>query len=163
MADPAARDESPAPNGCEPGRSRVLLVEDDDLDVIAFHRVMASLGLDIELQRARNAIEAFEMLRLQLEEGRSESMLIVLDLNMPSMNGIEFLAQLRADPALRSSVVFAFTTSDSPDDMRRCFEHNVAAYLTKEVDEDSTRKLAELIEVYLRTVRMPRIEAVPAS
>ena len=141
----------------------MLLIEDDDLDVIAFHRVTESLGLSIELQRARNAVEAFEMLRLQLEEGRPESMLIVLDLNMPTMNGVEFLTRLREDPALRSSVVFAFTTSDSPDDMRACFEHHVAAYVTKEVGEDSTKKLAELIEVYLRTVRMPRFEAVPAS
>lgn len=163
MVDPVSTTDGPAQSGYEPGRSRVLLVEDDDLDVIAFHRVIASLGISIELQRARNAAEAFEMLRLQVEEQRSESMLIVLDLNMPSMNGIEFLAELRQDPELSSSVVFAFTTSDDPEDMRRCFEHHVAAYVTKQVDEDSTKKLAELIEIYLRSVRMPRIEAVPAS
>lgn len=163
MVDPVSTTDGPAQSGYEPDRSRVLLVEDDDLDVIAFHRVIASLGMSIELQRARNAAEAFEMLRLQVEEQRSESMLIVLDLNMPSMNGIEFLAELRQDPELSSSVVFAFTTSDDPEDMRRCFEHHVAAYVTKQVDEDSTKKLVELIEIYLRSVRMPRIEAVLAS
>lgn len=139
----------------EARRFRVLLIEDDDLDVIALHRVIANRDLQIELQRARNAIEALEMLRLQHEEGREESMLIVLDLNMPAMNGIEFLSRLRADAQLCNSVVIAYTTSASPHDIAAAYSHHVAAYVTKDVVEDSTVKLADFLENYLRTVRMP--------
>ena len=142
----------------------MLLVEDDDFEIISFHRCIGRRNLPIELQRARNAVEAFEMLRMQQAEGRSENMLIVLDLNMPSMTGIEFLTELRADSELRNSVVIAFTSSSDPVDVRRAYEHNVAAYITKEVDEDSTVKLVDFIECYLRTVTMPLrgLESSPA-
>lgn len=149
--------------GDEPVVHRVLLIEDDDLDVIAFHRVLAQRELRVELQRARNAIEAFEMLRLQAEEGRAGSMLIVLDLNMPAMNGLEFLAQLRADPQLRNSVVITYTTSDSAADLQAAYDLNVAGYVTKDVIEDSTAKLVDFLAIYLNTVRMPRCLTADAT
>lgn len=142
-------------DGAQLASSRVLLVEDDDFEIISFHRCIGKRELPIELQRARNAPEAFEMLRLQQAEGRRENMLIVLDLNMPSVSGLEFLTELRADPELRNSVVIAFTSSSDPVDIRRAYEHNVAAYITKEVAEDSTSKLVDFIECYLRTVTLP--------
>lgn len=152
MADSHEMETSPEP---QQRKSRVLLVEDDDLDVIAMHRVLATRDLPIELQRARNALEAFEVLRLQQDEGREESMLIVLDLNMPAMKGLEFLAELRADPQLKSSVVVTYTTSDSPADIQAAYDHHVAAYLTKDVVEDSTVKLADFLEAYLKMVKLP--------
>ena len=139
----------------QPALARVLLIEDDDLDVISFYRSLEARGLKIELQRARDAIEAFDMLRLQRSEGRDDNMLVVLDLNMPCMNGIEFLQQLRADAELGSAIVIVFTTSSNPKDIEAAYRHHVAAYVVKEVVEDSTKNLVALIDSYLRTVTMP--------
>jgi CheY-like chemotaxis protein len=136
-------------------RCRVLLVEDDDLDVIAFHRAVDARGLDLDLQRATNAKEAFELLRSHHDEGRDENMLIVLDLNMPAMNGFEFLAELRSDPVLSCSIVIAYTTSDSPRDRHAAYNHHVAAYVLKDVVEDSTANLVDLLSAYLKTVCFP--------
>ncbi|MFK7739201.1 MAG: response regulator [Planctomycetota bacterium] len=160
-----AMENDPGTPSRHPGHrhSRILLIEDDDLDVIAFHKAIAQRELPIELQRARNAIEAREMLHLQLEDGREESILIVLDLNMPALNGIEFLRELRADPQLRSSVVFAYTTSESAADMQAAYEANVAGYFTKDVLEDSTAKLIDFLAIYLASVRLPRPGAAAAS
>ncbi len=135
--------------------SRILLIEDDDLDVISFYRALEARGLKIELQRARNAIEAFDMLRLQRMEGRDDNMLVVLDLNMPCMNGIQFLHALRADAELSSAIVIAFTTSSNAMDIKAAYRHHVAAYVVKGVVEDTTRSLVSLIDAYLRTVTMP--------
>ena len=141
----------------------ILLVEDDDLDVIAFHRAVVDRGLDVELQRARNAVEAIEMLRLGIDGGRRDSMLIVLDLNMPVKNGLEFLAELRADPALENSVVFVFTSSDSPADMRRAYELHAAGYVVKDAKGDSTNRLVDLLAAYLNVVRLPPVGATVAA
>lgn len=134
---------------------RVLFVEDDDVDFMAFYRAVKKRGLTFELQRARNAAEGLEMLRLQKQDGRDNRILVVLDLNMPCRSGIEFLAELRADPQLGSTVVFAFTTSSAPDDVREAYRHHVAAYLVKEVMADTNESLLDLIEGYRRSVVMP--------
>ena len=137
------------------GTGRILLIEDDDLDVMAFHRALGARGLKVELQRARNAVEAFEILKLQDQVGRDDNMLIVLDLNMPCMNGIEFLGRSRADPETTHCVVIAYTTSAAPSDIRAAYRHHVAAYVVKDVVDDSTKHLVQLIESYLSTVTMP--------
>jgi CheY-like chemotaxis protein len=133
--------------------SRVLLIEDDDDDFLLFLRHKDARQLPVEMQRARNAIEAFAMLRLQHEEGRDANMMIVLDFNMPAMHGLEFLRQLRADPALGSSIVVVHSGSAKPEDIRSAYAHHVAAYVRKTAL--SHAKIVDLIAAYLDTVTMP--------
>lgn len=109
----------------------ILLVEDDEVDVMNVERALRKNDIGYPLYVAPNGLEALEMLR----DGRvpNHRRLILLDLNMPRMNGIEFLRELRADPALRPTVVVVLTTSDEERDKVEAYNLNVAGYILKPV------------------------------
>ena len=112
----------------------LIHVEDSDLDAKALTRAFSKLGLSQRLTRARDGVEALEMLRNQKTGGVcTERPVILLDINMPRMNGIEFLKELRTDQELRHTPVFILTTSDRPSDIRDAYAHNVAGYIVKPV------------------------------
>jgi CheY-like chemotaxis protein len=110
----------------------IMVVDDDRVDTAAIRRSFRELNVRNPVVTARNGIEALEMLRG--EGGREKTqapILILLDLNMPQMDGHEFLDALRADPALRPTPIFVMTTSSSPVDRARAYANNVAGYLLK--------------------------------
>ncbi|WP_141289365.1 response regulator, partial [Ideonella azotifigens] len=80
---------------------------------------------------------------------------VLLDLNMPRMDGFEFLQQLRADPALCDEVVFVLTTSDADADRVRAYHENVAGYMVKALVGPQFAKLAQLLVSYRLAVRLP--------
>jgi CheY-like chemotaxis protein len=109
-----------------------LLVDDDDYDVMAVKRAFRKLRLLNPLHVARDGMEALEFLRPP--EGQAElprPLVILLDLNMPRMNGLELLAEIRADPALQPLEIFVLTTSDGERDRKIAAERNVAGYVVK--------------------------------
>ena len=107
-----------------------LLVEDDEIDVEVFRRAMRKQSLDANLRHAKDGGEALQMLR-ESHSTHCDEQLVFLDLNMPGMNGHEFLAELRADPELRNTIVFVLTSSDHDRDIRMAYERNVAGYFLK--------------------------------
>ena len=109
----------------------VLLVEDDELDVMNVTRAFRKHGMDDNLFVAGDGIDALE----QLRSGNlpRERLLILLDLNMPRMNGIEFLQELRKDPTLHRTPVVVLTTSKDERDLVDAYELNVAGYIIKPV------------------------------
>jgi CheY-like chemotaxis protein len=115
-------------------RLNILLVEDDELDVMNVERAFKKNNVVNPLYVAGNGVEALEMLR----GGRQPAVprdrrLILLDLNMPKMGGIEFLKELRADPDLRATTVVVLTTSDEERDKVKAYDLNVAGYILKPV------------------------------
>ncbi len=82
-------------------------------------------------------------------------LLVLLDLNMPRMNGFEFLESLRADPALRETVVFVLTTSDSDTDRTRAYHESIAGYMVKSSAGPQFRHLISLMDAYNQTVSLP--------
>ena len=114
----------------------ILLVEDDALDVMNVQRAFKKNNILNPLFVAGNGLEALEMLR---GVGGSppavplDRRIILLDLNMPRMNGIEFLRELRSDPALSLTLVIVLTTSDEDRDKVEAFQLNVAGYIVKPV------------------------------
>jgi CheY-like chemotaxis protein len=113
----------------------VLLVEDDLVDVMNVQRAFKKNNMHNPLIHAKNGIEALAMLRGT--EGYSKieprPQIILLDLNMPKMNGMEFLKELRNDAELKSISVFVMTTSNDERDRVDAFNLNVAGYILKPV------------------------------
>ena len=110
----------------------ILLVEDDRVDIMTVQRALKKIDVSNPLYVARTGIEALGMLRgdgfPRIEPTPS---LILLDLNLPKMGGIEFLKELRADPALQSLQVIVLTSSNEPSDRAAAYEYEVDDYIVK--------------------------------
>lgn len=112
----------------------ILLVDDDDVDVMNVQRAFKKNNILNPLFIARDGLEALEILRKDGPDGiPRERRLILLDLNMPRMNGLEFLRELRNDPELHSLTVIVLTTSDDERDKVEAYNLNVAGYIVKPV------------------------------
>ena len=131
----------------------ILLVEDDDVDVMNVKRAFERNNILNPLFVARDGIEALEKLRGELAQ--TERRLILLDLNMPRMNGIELLRELRADPQLRSLPVVVLTTSNDDRDRVNAYDLNVAGYLLKPVTFINFVELMATLNKYWSLVEMP--------
>ncbi len=135
----------------------LLLVEDDEVDVQGLKRAFARSRIANPISVARDGIEALEMLRG--ENGRAKlpkPHLILLDLNMPRMNGIEFLEAIRADEELKGTVVFMITTSKADEDKARAYGHNVAGYIVKQDPANTFMEAVSLLEHFWKVVEFPR-------
>lgn len=134
----------------------LLLVDDDEVDVQGLRRAFARGRIANPITVARDGIEALEILRG--ENGHAKlprPHLILLDLNMPRMNGFEFLEALRADEELRAAIVFMITTSKAEEDKARAYGHNVAGYIVKQDPARTFMEAVALIESYWRIVELP--------
>lgn len=110
----------------------ILLVEDDRVDIMTVQRALKKIDVSNPLCVARTGVEALGMLRgdgfSKIEPTPS---LILLDLNLPKMGGIEFLKELRADPVLSSLQVIVLTSSNEPSDRAAAFKYEVDDYIVK--------------------------------
>jgi CheY-like chemotaxis protein len=131
----------------------ILLVEDDEVDVMNVRRAFERNNVSNPLYVAGNGLEALAMLR----DGTvpSERRLILLDLNMPKMNGIEFLQALRSDPELSSAPVVVLTTSNDDQDKIDAYNLNVAGYLLKPVTFSNFCERMTTLNKYWTLVEMP--------
>lgn len=133
----------------------LLIVDDDDIDAMALKRALHKLKLLNPLYRARDGIEAMELLRSgQLPK----PYIILLDINMPRMNGLEFLEALRADPELTPTVVFVLTTSKSDEDIMAAYREHVAGYLLKQRVDSDFMQVISLLDHYWRIIELPIAE-----
>lgn len=114
----------------------ILHVEDDQVDKMVIERVIKRLKLTNNLLHASNGEEALDVLRGTNGKEKLEHLpqVILLDINMPKMNGLEFLKELRSDPSISSISVFVLTTSNDDFDRKEAYEYNVAGYFVKPVD-----------------------------
>jgi CheY-like chemotaxis protein len=131
----------------------ILLVDDDDVDVMNVQRAFQKNRLANPIHVAANGIEALEKLR----DGSitSPRRLVLLDLNMPRMNGIEFLRVLRADPELQTTSVVVLTTSNEERDKVEAYRLNVAGYLLKPVTFVNFIDVMATLNKYWTLVEMP--------
>ncbi|HST58859.1 MAG TPA: response regulator [Longimicrobium sp.] len=131
----------------------ILLVEDDEVDVMNVRRAFQKNDIKNPLWVAANGVEGLEMLRSgQVPRDRR---LVLLDLNLPRMNGIEFLRELRADPVLRLTPVVVLTTSDDERDRVNAYDLNVAGYILKPVTFKAFVEAMATLDKYWTLVEYP--------
>ncbi|MBI1367999.1 MAG: response regulator [Planctomycetes bacterium] len=134
----------------------ILVVDDDEVDVMAVRRAFVKAGIRNPVKVAGDGLEALSILRSQdPHETIHRPYLILLDLNMPRMDGVEFLKHLRADPKHRGAVVFVLTSSKDEQHKRQAYQYHVAGYVIKSNLSDDFVKLASLLEQYARLVELP--------
>jgi CheY-like chemotaxis protein len=131
----------------------ILLVEDDEVDVMNVRRAFQKNDIRNPLWVAGNGLEGLDLLRGG--DIPRERRLVLLDLNMPRMNGIEFLRELRADPALRLTPVVVLTTSDDERDRVDAYGLNVAGYILKPVTFSSFVEAMATLNRYWTLVEYP--------
>lgn len=133
-----------------------LVIDDDDIDVMCMKRVFKDLKIANPIVVARNGLEGLAALRGSGDFEQVKSpFIILLDLNMPRMNGIEFLDAIRQDPQLRTSVIFVLTTSKHDKDRIAAYERNIAGYVVKEKAMETLLQAIGMINSYWRVVELP--------
>jgi len=130
----------------------ILLVDDDEVDVMTVQRAFATARITNTVHVASNGLEALAKLR---DGSIAPRRLVLLDLNMPRMNGIEFLREVRADPDLHATSVVVLTTSNEERDKVDAYQFNVAGYLLKPVTFGNFVDLMVALDKYWTLVEMP--------
>tara|TARA_R110001583_G_scaffold81253_2_gene216982 strand:+ start:9910 stop:10335 length:426 start_codon:yes stop_codon:yes gene_type:complete len=130
----------------------ILLVEDDDIDAKMVVRAFTKLRIANPIVRAKDGVMALELLR---NNTVTRPYIILLDLNMPRMGGLEFLDEIRSDPVLNTSIVFVLTTSKDDEDKVAAYNQNIAGYIIKEKLQDGFDELVKLLDCYWRIVELP--------
>jgi CheY-like chemotaxis protein len=121
---------------------KILLIEDDMIEIMKLNRTISTLKLDHKIIEANNGEEALEI----LEQKDNLPDIILLDLNMPKINGIEFLSILKKDEVLKYIPTIILTTSNNQKDLLECYKIGVAGYVLKPLKyEDYVSKIEKLL------------------
>lgn len=121
---------------------KILLIEDDTIEVMKLNRAITSLGLNHQIVEANNGEVALKL----LEKKENLPDIILLDLNMPKINGIEFLSILKEDNTLKYVPTIILTTSNNQRDLLACYEIGIAGYILKPLKyEDYVSKIEKLL------------------
>ena len=130
----------------------IMLIEDDAADVLIIKRALSELRITNEVIHLNNGEEGLVYLR---DISNLQPCIIFLDLNMPKMNGLEFLAIIKAEDALKHIPVIALTTSQNSEDITACFRSGIAGYIVKPVDYQKFVKAVRIVDLYWMLSQMP--------
>ncbi|MBF6642192.1 response regulator [Flavobacterium sp. J49] len=128
---------------------KILLIEDDTIEVMKFIKVIETLGEKHQIIESKNGEEAMDILKItkQLPD------IIVLDLNMPKVNGVEFLSSLKEDEILKYIPAIVLTTSYNPKDITECYKIGIAGYILKPLKyEDYVSRIKKVLEYWCENV-----------
>lgn len=131
-------------NNSSPRRFNVLLVEDNDDDVLLTRHAFRKMPWAVEFQTARNGLEALRLLRETSRDQASLPDVILLDLNMPCMDGRQLLAELKGDERFQTIPAIVLSTSAAEDDVTNAYRRHASAYMAKPI------ALSEFIETMRR-------------
>jgi len=134
----------------------ILMVEDDEVDIMNVRRAFKKNNVTNPLHVTNNGIEALEYLK-EIDEKAPLKMpkIILLDLNMPKMGGIEFLRELRKIEHLKTISVFVMTTSNEDNDKVEAYNLNVAGYILKPLSMDQFMDVVSTLNSYWKLCEFP--------
>lgn len=137
----------------------ILLVEDDDVDATTVVRGLTRADIRNPVIRARDGIEAMDM--LLGTNGKQRLLppyLLLVDVRMPKLDGLGLVRRIRSNPQLQRTIVFILTTSDSDRDRAEAYDAHVAGYIVKSNAPDQFHALARMLDYYLMIVAPPPME-----
>jgi CheY-like chemotaxis protein len=148
----------------------ILIVDDDDGHVELARRNLRRIGVDnpmIILQDGERALN-YLFRRGEFAARADEQLLLLLDINMPgSVNGVEVLRQIKADPVLRKTPVIMLSTTDDPREVARCYELGCSVYITKPIDSVQFIEAIKRLGLFLQIIKLAtadqRALAAPAA
>lgn len=124
----------------------ILVVDDDEVDVEGIRRAFAKNHISNPLHFACDGIEALDYLQgNQNNSPLAEPYILLVDLNMPRLNGIELIKKIRDDSNLRRAIIFAFTTSNRKEDIQAAYDLNVAGYIVKSNTNENLLSLVKML------------------
>lgn len=135
----------------------ILLVEDDDLDAMMVKRTLAKVAPDATTIHARDGIEALDIIDAAEV---AQPYFVLLDINMPRMNGHEFLRKLRSSAKVSDSVVFMFTTSDNPQDISLAYRERVNGYIVKPNSSEGMKEILQNLQGFWTICEPPESGSV---
>lgn len=130
----------------------VLLIEDSNDDAILTKRAMEKLAFPFQFVTAKNGDDAFNYLYGNKSSHNYEPKLILLDLNLPKVSGLEILQRIKSDPASKTIPVVVLTSSREDKDIRQCLELGANSYIQKPVDFVKFAEVANIIGTYWLTL-----------
>jgi CheY-like chemotaxis protein len=130
----------------------ILLVEDDEVDIMIIQRALKELKIDHEVVYCGDGEEALKYLRGCIKE---PPCFILLDLNMPRMNGFEFLRVAKSDDSLKKIPIIVLTTSKARENITECFALGAAGYVVKPVSYEKFVEALRTLDSYWTLSRMP--------
>lgn len=138
----------------------IVLAEDDDGHATLIQRNLERAGLTNGFVRLKDGQEALDYLRCEGayagQQPQTESMLLLLDIKMPRVDGTEVLRQIKADPRTATIPVIMLTTTDDPREVERCYQLGCGVYVTKPVDYQAFIEAIKRLGLFLQVVKVPR-------
>ena len=144
----------------------IVLAEDDDGHAALVQRNLQRSGVTNEFVRVRDGQEALDYVLCRGQYARREatgSLLLLLDINMPRVDGVEVLRRLKSDAATAKLPIIMLTTTDDPREIERCYQLGCSVYVTKPVRYDKFVEAVQRLGLFLQVVRLPREEAAQAT
>ena len=132
-------------------KATLLVVDDDEIDREIILRALAEHGLEVPVAYAANRNEAIEIMKAETDT----AFVVLLDLNMPVLDGFETLDVMRNDPDLMKTPVFILSTSDEARDIDQSYRLGISGYLRKAEIDEGMERIISLMRAYIETVKLP--------
>ena len=142
----------------------ILLAEDDEGHAQLVQRNLKRAGITNEVQRVEDGQLALDYVRREgnfADRTRNGPLLVLLDINMPRIDGIEVLRQIKADTSLATIPVIMLTTTDNPREIEACYQLGCSIYITKPVEYEPFVEAIKRLGLFLQVVRVPRENQLP--
>lgn len=141
----------------------IILVEDDDGHALLVEKNLRRAGLVNGFRRLKDGQEALDYFYNGGDRSEMPEVVVLLDVNMPRVTGIEVLKQLKQDASTAAIPVIMLTTTDDPREIERCYEYGCNVYITKPVEYDDFIEAVRRLGFFLQVVKLPATPAAPAA
>jgi len=140
----------------ESEQMKFVVIDDDEVDREVVRRALRKIGSDTPVIEAENGIEALQLLRGTADNAPlAKPYVIILDLNMPQMNGFEFLDELRSDRSLKYTPIFILSTSDATIDKEQAYRRRISGYIAKSQKNEDFLDAMTMLDRYHRVTELP--------